>query len=80
LKEFLDRIQGEAFERIQKENDLNLRTAEIEKYYLPRDPKVMKVKSALALQNFVVSYFDTAVKAIQSMGWSMKNFSDQQKM
>ena len=80
LKELLDRVQGEAFERIQRENDISLRTSEIEKYYLPRDSKTKKVKEALLLQSFIVSYFETSCKAINSMNWSMKNFTDQQKL
>lgn len=80
IKDLLERVQGEAFERIQREQDIALRTTEIEKYYLPRDPKVKKVKDALLLQQYIVSYFDMSCKAINSMSWSMKNFLDNQKI
>ena len=68
VRDLLDRVQGEAFERIQRENDMALRSTEIEKYYLPRDNKVKKVKEHLLLQEFIVKYFETGVKAISSMG------------
>ena len=80
LKELLERVQGEAFEKIQKESDITLRTTEIEKYYLPRDPKIKKVKEALIIQQYIVNYFELSCKAIQSMSWAMKNFIDTQKI
>ena len=83
LNKLLDlkvKIEGEAFERIQRENDLVLKTSEIEKYYLPRDEKLNKIKETLSLQTFIVSYFEMTVKVLNSMSWTLKNFIDSYKI
>lgn len=80
LETLLEQVEGEAFETIIKESDIVLKSSDIQKFYLPRNEKVKKVKRAVMLQQYVVAYFEMTTKVLTSMHWSMKQFGDQQKI
>lgn len=76
LESLLEQVEGEAFERILLNSDVTLKSSEIQKFYIPRDEKVKRVKKAILLQKFVVSYFEITTKTLTGMGYSLKNFVD----
>lgn len=76
LENLLEQVEGEAFERTMLQSDLALKSSDIQKFYIPRDEKVKRVKKAILLQKFVVSYFEITTKTLTGMGYSLKNFVD----
>lgn len=69
-----DKIIGERYDHYRFNYDRELKPAEVEKYYLPKDEKVMKANLLVQRQQWRVDYFAMCVKAITSQQWNMKNF------
>lgn len=80
IVEILERVQGEVYNHYRFEVEEDLRQKEIELYYIPRDPKIIKIKKALAKQKVRVNFFETCAKAIEKMGWNMRNYLESQKV
>ena len=57
-----------------KEGELSLSKTEIEKYYIPKDEKVMKLRRILVQQKIRLGFFESVYKAFQTQGWQMKQF------
>ena len=79
LQEILDKKTGERYHHYRFDFNESLTKPEIERYYLPKDPEILKIKPLIQKQEIVVGFFATAVKALESVQWSMKNFIDYQK-
>lgn len=50
--------------------------AEIEKYCLPSDKFIIKMKKIIENQKIRVNFFENAYKGFESAGWRMKTFCD----
>ena len=78
VRDRLEKIIGEKYQAL-KNGVVTLSKTEIEKYYLPTDEEVLKLKALLRKQEVRAEYFDAVTKAIDKQAWSMKNFIDQNK-
>lgn len=78
VKEHLDKKTGEKYQSL-KEGSVKLTKTEIEKYYLPMDEDLLKLKALARKQEIRVNYFEAVTEAFDKQGWSMKNFIENQK-
>lgn len=74
LQEILERTSGERFKYYKFECNEKWERTEIEKFALPQDPQVIKIKKLIQKQNNIVRFFNMCYRAFQSRSWSMKNF------
>lgn len=74
LNELRDKIVGERYHYYRFNNDESLTKIEIEKYYLSKDEKVLKINKLIRLHQIKVDFFTICCKALDKMGWNMKNF------
>jgi len=75
-----DKIIGMRYDFYRFNYDKELRQSEIEKYYLPKDEKIIKINKIIRQQQWRVEFFSMCVKAIDKVQWNMKNFNDNIKM
>ena len=78
VKERLDKTIAEKYQSI-KEGSVKLTKTEIEKYYLPKDETILKLRGLLRKQEIRANYFEAVCSAFDKQGWSMKNFIENQK-
>jgi len=71
-----DELVGKRYHFYRFESDENLTKTEIEKYYLPKDEKILKMKKIIRKQKIKVDFFDACYKAFEKRQWAMKTFSD----
>jgi hypothetical protein len=71
-----DRVTGERYDHYRFNFDKELKQSEIEKYYLPKDEKIIKLNNIIRKQTYRVNFFAMAVKALEKMQWNMKSFWD----
>ena len=76
LQETHEQLIGEKYDYYRFHFDENLSKSEIEKYYLPKDPDILKYKQAVRIQIIVVDFFKTCVDEIERLQWNMKNYLD----
>jgi len=74
LNDKMETLVGTIYDELRFNQDKELTKQEIEKYYIPRDPKVKKMKEIIARQMVRVEFFDNCVKGLSSMGWNMREF------
>ena len=80
-KEMLyDKLVGSVFNKLRFESEKGLTKYEIEKYYIPQDPKVIQMKKILNIQHARTDFFETCLISIKSQQWSMKGFIDSVKI
>lgn len=72
LLELRARLIGKKYDLLRFHNDKALTNKEIEQYYIPNDPDVIKVNNAISKQNVIVEYFEVCTKAIDKMQWAIK--------
>ena len=75
LQDKVDALIGERYHYYKFNNDEVLTKPEIEKYYLPKDKRIMAAKKLLRLQKIRVDFFDTCAKAFNKRQWCMSTFS-----
>lgn len=76
IENLMDKLLGERYDYYRFESEKNLQKPEIEKYYLPKDPKILAMKNIITKQNIRVKFFKMCVNALNKVGWSMKTYSD----
>lgn len=79
LKEMKEVLEGQLYHHYRFEMDETLQKGEIEKYYLPKDPKMRKMNKILRNQEIRVKFFEICTNAIDKVGWNMKNFLETMK-
>jgi hypothetical protein len=67
-------ILGDRYDYYRFNYPKELKQSEIEKFYLPKDKKVIAINNIMRRQQWRVEFFEAAVKAITSMGWNMKSY------
>lgn len=74
LQRLRDKLETETGKKYQaiKEGDVALTKQEIEKYYLPCDEELIKLKGKIAKLEIVVKYFEIVHKAFESQQWNIK--------
>jgi hypothetical protein len=78
LKERLEKETGKLYQAL-KNGEVSLTKAEIEKYYLPTNEDIIKIKGAIAKQETIVKFFELILKAFESQQWNMKTWQDLSK-
>lgn len=69
-----DKILGDRYDHYRFNYPKELRQSEIEKFYLPKDTKVIAINKIQRKQEWRVEFFEMAVKSLISMGWNMKSY------
>ena len=81
LERKMDALKGMRYKFYKFDDDNEWQSKkEIEDYCLPSDDKIIKMKKIMAKQQVRVRFFDMSWRAFNSMGWSMKVFTDREKM
>ena len=75
----MEKLRGELYHHYRFEKDENLQKSEIEQYYLPSDPKIVKLKKLMLDQKVRVDFFEAAYKSINGQSWSIKMFQENQR-
>jgi hypothetical protein len=80
LERKMEALKGLRFKHYRFNDDHEWKPNEIEKYCLPSDEKIIKMKKLMAKQQIKVRFFEMCWKAFDKQGWSMKTYSDREKM
>lgn len=80
ILELKEKLVGDRYHYYRFNYDESLQKAEIEKYYLPKDEKILKINRLIRLQEVRVNFFLICVKILDKMGWNMKNFLESHKL
>jgi len=75
--ELYEKLVGECYHKYRFEIDESLSKTEIEKYYLPRDKKIVQMKKILNKQKIRIKFFESCIKGIEKQYWNMKEFANQ---
>lgn len=65
---------GKKYDYYKYKDGRDLGKVEIERYYLPSDPELVRMKKIMQLQEVRVQFFEAITEAFKSMGYNMKNF------
>jgi hypothetical protein len=79
LERKLDALKGIRYKHYRFNDEHEWQKKEIEDYCLPSDEKIIKMKKMLQKQQVRVRFFDMCWKAFNSMGWSMKTFTERER-
>jgi hypothetical protein len=79
LNDLKARLEGRLYDKFKFEGEKTLSKQEIEKYYLPKEEKVIKLKNLIDAQQIVVDFLDMAVKVVDKLNWNMKLFIEGEK-
>lgn len=71
-----DKIVGTRYDFYKFESDKNLTKTEIEKYYLPKDEKIIESTKLVRTQEARVAFFEMCVKILEKTSYNMKTYSD----
>ncbi len=80
LEDKMDTLKGIRYKHYKFEDDHEWQKKEIEEYCLPSDPAIIRMKRILAKQQVRVRFFQMCYQAFEKLGWSMKVFTDREKM
>lgn len=78
VKDHLDKVIGEKYVAL-REGAVTLTKTEIEKYYLPKDEDIIKLRALVRKQEIRAKYFEAVSKAFDSQQWNMKTWIEQSK-
>ena len=76
LEDKYELLVGNQYDYYRFDFDKELTKPEIEKYYLPKDKKVMQMKKILRKQDDRVKFFEMAFKGFEQQGWRIKSYID----
>lgn len=74
LKDLLEKLKGKRYKYYRFETDEEWQKPEIEKYCLPSDPKILRMKKLIRKQEIRVRFFEMCYKAFEKREWSIKNY------
>lgn len=75
IQDHLDKKTGEKYISL-REGSVTLTKTEIERYYLPKDEELMKIRALLRKQEMRTEYFDAVHKAMEKLQWNIKLFCE----
>lgn len=75
-----EKLIGELYHKFRFENEEELSNKEIEKYYIPKDAKYLKMNEILRKQKIRIAFFELCVKGLDRQYWSMKEFINAKKL
>lgn len=77
--EMKDNVICKRYEHYKTNTNLLLKQSEIEKYYLPKDPEIVKITTLVRKQKWRVDFYQGVKSALEKQQWSMKSFLDSMK-
>ena len=80
LEEKLSKLTGERYDYYKYKNNKALSKTEIERYYLPKDENLDRLKQLLQLQEVKVAFFESMADAFKAQGFNMKTFVENLKI
>jgi hypothetical protein len=80
MEEKMEALMGKRYDHFRFEQDKALTKTEIEKYYLPKDKYIKKMRQVMRDQMIRVEFFKMCVSGLKDMKWNMKTFSDNERM
>ena len=80
IEEQINTKAGELYNHYKYEDDRELSKVEIERYYLPTNGELNRLKRLYAMQEVKVGFFDVMAESFKSQGFSIKNFLDNLKI
>ena len=76
MNSLYDKLVGERYKHYRFDDDREWTKVEIERYCLPSDKKIIRMKSIIRKQETKVRFFEMAFKAFEQQGWRLKSFID----
>lgn len=80
LERKMDALKGMRYKHYRFNDDHEWQKKEIEDYCLPADERIIQMKKIMAKQKVKVRFFEMCWKAFDKLSWSMKTFTDREKM
>jgi hypothetical protein len=80
LERKMDALTGIRYKHYKYNDEHNWQKPEIEKYCLPADESIIKLKKIMMKQQIRVRFFELCWKSFEKQGWNMKVFSDRERM
>jgi hypothetical protein len=80
LEDKMNTLKGIRYKWYKFEDDREWQKKEIEDYCMPSDPAIIRMKRIMAKQQARVRFFDMCWRSFDKLGWSMKVFTDREKM
>jgi hypothetical protein len=78
LNQLREKVAGECYHKYKTDN-LELTKYEIEKYYLPKEPDIIKIDNEIYKQKIIVEFFEIAIDALKKQQWNIKLFMEDRK-
>ena len=80
IKNILEMITAKRYDYYRFDYVKELKPSEIEKYYLPKDKYIYKVKNKLLKQQFKVNAYEIIYKELDKLYWGIKTWLDNEKL
>jgi hypothetical protein len=80
LEDKMDTLKGIRYKHYKFNDDHEWQKKEIEEYCLPSDTAIIRMKKILAKQQVRVRFFDMCWRSFDKLGWSMKTFTEREKL
>jgi len=74
LEDKLEALKGKRYHHYRFEYEKELTKVEIERYYLPQDPFILKMNKLIRRQKVKVRFFEMCYKAFEKQQWNLKLF------
>jgi hypothetical protein len=79
INELKTQEAGKIYDNLRFHSDKQLTKQEIETYYIPREPSIIKLNKAIEKQAIIVEYFSNCVDALKKITWSAKLFHEDRR-
>lgn len=79
LERKMDALKGIRYKYYKFEDEHEWQKKEIEEYCLPSDKKIVEMKKIMMKQQVRVRFYDMCWRAFNSLGWSMKVFTERER-
>lgn len=76
LNDKMEQLIGMRYDHYRFSFDKNLTKQEIEKYYLPKDKKIILMKNIIKKQEIRYNWFKVCSQVLDKQQWTIKNFID----
>ncbi|MFW6007927.1 MAG: hypothetical protein ACOCP8_01570 [archaeon] len=80
IEKKLSEKTGEIYDYYKYQDPRDLTKQEIERYYLPSNKELIKLKKMYEIQEHRVNYFEALCEAFKTQGFNMKHFLDNLKI
>jgi deoxyadenosine/deoxycytidine kinase len=74
ISDLLNKLIGIRYDHYKFNSEKMLNQREIERYYLTKDKKILKMRKIFRRKEIETKFFETCVRAYELQGWKMKEF------